>query len=47
MDVVGLTDTRDRFGSQSQVLSAVSRGWPAVSSTLKTLLETSPLPPST
>ena len=43
--VVKLTVTHDGFGPQSQVLPAISQGWPAVFSSLKTLLETgSPLP---
>jgi uncharacterized protein YndB with AHSA1/START domain len=45
MGVVKLTVTHDGFGPESQVLLAISQGWPAVFSSLKTLLETgSPLP---
>src|SRR6202034_578629 len=43
--VVRLTVTHDGFAPGSQVLPAISEGWPAVLSSLKTLLETgSPLP---
>jgi uncharacterized protein YndB with AHSA1/START domain len=43
--VVRLTVTHDGFASGSRVLPAISEGWPAVLSSLKTLLETgTPLP---
>jgi hypothetical protein len=43
--VVRLTVTHDGFALGSRVLPAISEGWPAVLSSLKTLLETgSPLP---
>ena len=38
--VVKLTVTHDGFGPGSAVLPAISDGWPAVLSSLKTLLET-------
>jgi uncharacterized protein YndB with AHSA1/START domain len=38
--VVKLTVTHDGFGPGSRVLPAISEGWPAVLSSLKTLLET-------
>jgi uncharacterized protein YndB with AHSA1/START domain len=38
--VVKLTVTHDRFEPGSAVLAAISEGWPAVLSGLKTLLET-------
>lgn len=38
--VVKLTITHDGFASGSAVLPAISEGWPAVLSSLKTLLET-------
>ncbi len=42
--VVKLTVVHDGFGADSVVLPAISEGWPAVLSSLKTLLETgSPL----
>ena len=45
LGVVRLTVTHDGFGPESRVLAAISEGWPAVFSSLKTLLETgSPLP---
>ena len=44
-DVVRLIVTHDGFAPGSAVLPAISEGWPAVLSSLKTLLETgSPLP---
>jgi hypothetical protein len=43
--VVKLTSTHDGFTPGSRVLQAISEGWPAVLSSLKTLLETgTPLP---
>jgi uncharacterized protein YndB with AHSA1/START domain len=43
--VVKLTVTHDGFTPGSRVLQAISEGWPAVLSSLKTLLETgTPLP---
>jgi uncharacterized protein YndB with AHSA1/START domain len=43
--VVRLTVTHDGFAPGSRVLPAISEGWPAVLSSLKTLLETgAPLP---
>jgi uncharacterized protein YndB with AHSA1/START domain len=43
--VVRLTVTHDGFAAGSLVLPAISEGWPAVLSSLKTLLETgAPLP---
>jgi uncharacterized protein YndB with AHSA1/START domain len=39
-DVVKLTVLHDGFGPKSPVLEAISQGWPAVLSSLKTLLET-------
>lgn len=43
--VVKLTVTHDGFAPRSRVLPAISEGWPAVLSSLKTLLETGdPLP---
>jgi uncharacterized protein YndB with AHSA1/START domain len=45
LGVVKLTVVHDGFAPGSQVLQAISQGWPAVLSSLKTLLETgSPLP---
>jgi uncharacterized protein YndB with AHSA1/START domain len=45
LGVVRLTVTHDGFAPGSQVLPAISEGWAAVLSSLKTLLETgSPLP---
>jgi uncharacterized protein YndB with AHSA1/START domain len=38
--VVALSVVHDGFGSGSNVLEAISQGWPAVLSSLKTLLET-------
>ena len=38
--VVRLTVTHDGFGPESRVSAAISEGWPAVFSSLKTLLET-------
>jgi uncharacterized protein YndB with AHSA1/START domain len=38
--VVKLTVTHDGFGAGSAVLPAISDGWPAVLSSMKTLLET-------
>jgi uncharacterized protein YndB with AHSA1/START domain len=45
--VTRLTVTHDGFGPGSQVLPAISEGWPAVLSSLKTLLETGSALPST
>ena len=43
--MVRLTLTHNGFAPGSQVLPAIAEGWPAVLSSLKTLLETgSPLP---
>ena len=39
-DVIKLTVIHDRFTPGSRVLPAISEGWPAVLSSLKTLLET-------
>lgn len=45
---VKLTLTHDRFPNASKVREAVSTGWPAILSSLKTLMETgSPLPSGT
>jgi Activator of Hsp90 ATPase homolog 1-like protein len=38
--VVKLTVTHDGFAPDSTVLPSISQGWPAVLSSLKTLLET-------
>jgi uncharacterized protein YndB with AHSA1/START domain len=45
--VVKLTVTHDGFSSGSRVLLAISEGWPAVLSSLKTLLETGTALPAT
>ena len=45
--VVKLTVTHDGFSPGSRVLSAISDGWPAVLSSLKTLLETGTALPAT
>ncbi len=47
LGVTRLTVTHDGFGPGSQVLPAISEGWPAVLSSLKTLLETGSALPST
>ena len=39
-EVIRLTTTHDNFEVGSQVLQGVSRGWPTILSSLKTLLET-------
>jgi hypothetical protein len=45
LGVVQLTVTHDGFDRGSRVLPAIAEGWPAVLSSLKTLLETgAPLP---
>ena len=46
-DVVKLTVTHDGFPPGSRVLQAISEGWPAVLSSLKTLLETGTALPAT
>ena len=45
--VVKLTVTHDGFSPGSRVLPAISEGWPAVLSSLKTLLETGTALPAT
>jgi uncharacterized protein YndB with AHSA1/START domain len=45
--VVKLTVTHDGFSAGSRVLRAISEGWPAVLSSLKTLLETGMALPAT
>jgi uncharacterized protein YndB with AHSA1/START domain len=45
--VVKLTITHDGFSPGSRVLAAISDGWPAVLSSLKTLLETGTALPAT
>jgi uncharacterized protein YndB with AHSA1/START domain len=45
--VTRLTVTHDGFSAGSRVLDAISEGWPAVLSSLKTLLETGTALPST
>jgi uncharacterized protein YndB with AHSA1/START domain len=45
--VVKLTVIHDGFSSDSRVLPAISEGWPAVLSSLKTLLETGTALPAT
>jgi len=45
--VVKLTVTHDGFPLGSRVLQAISEGWPAVLSSLKTLLETGTALPAT
>jgi uncharacterized protein YndB with AHSA1/START domain len=45
--VVKLTVTHDGFAPGSRVLEAISEGWPAVLSSLKTLLETGTALPAT
>lgn len=45
--VVKLTVTHDGFPPGSRVLQAISEGWPAVLSSLKTLLETGTALPAT
>ena len=45
--VVKLTVTHDGFPPGSRVLQAISQGWPAVLSSLKTLLETGTVLPAT
>ena len=46
-DVIKLTVIHDRFTPGSRVLQAISEGWPAVLSSLKTLLETGTALPAT
>jgi uncharacterized protein YndB with AHSA1/START domain len=45
--VVKLTVTHDGFSPGSRVLAAISEGWPAVLSSLKSLLETGTALPAT
>jgi len=45
--VMKLTVTHDGFRPGSRVLPAISEGWPAVLSSLKTLLETGAALPAT
>jgi uncharacterized protein YndB with AHSA1/START domain len=45
--VIKLTVTHDGFSPGSRVLQAISEGWPAVLSSLKTLLETGTALPAT
>jgi uncharacterized protein YndB with AHSA1/START domain len=47
LGVTRLTVTHDGFSAGSRVLPAISEGWPAVLSSLKTLLETASALPST
>ncbi|WP_029082008.1 SRPBCC family protein [Bradyrhizobium sp. th.b2] len=47
-DLVKLTVTHEGFSAGSKLLGAISKGWPAILSGLKSLLETgkvSPIPP--
>jgi len=46
-DVAKLTVVHDGFSPGSRVLQAISQGWPAVLSSLKTLLETGTALPAT
>jgi hypothetical protein len=46
-DVIKVTVIHDRFTPCSRVLQAISEGWPAVLSSLKTLLETGTALPAT
>jgi uncharacterized protein YndB with AHSA1/START domain/DNA-binding transcriptional ArsR family regulator len=43
-DVVKLTVTHDGFDTETEMLKAVSNGWPAILSKLKTMLETGEVP---
>jgi hypothetical protein len=39
-EIIKLTVVHDDFGPDSEMLKAVSQGWPSVLSSLKTMLET-------